>query len=596
MANLKLSVHDINADTEISMGNTYEEISSWVSSLPIDEEEKTASMLFSALSDLNRAEIDVGLRFRVVELLQPILDEVADSVTIKYIAANWPLSEKNKRRVILVQQLHMEMAYAWKRVLSEIFSIDEKDAEITSRIQEAIFYAIHNLSEHLVDHYLHYDPVPKRVWGELHGLYYFAESKGLHTRSVHARPEDAHTIEQAYMQILLLAVINPYRLMKGEAVKVYEVMRDKAYLCKFSNSGDNWQPHGEMTVNLVKDAPPSFAFEKSDIEQLSYIRILDVSDLRNQLKQHLSDIEDGLAGPTHTLTDRTQRDFYHRLIQGWGSWLDRSNSRKICSMAVDVTVGLSACFEVLDAGLEVYNLSEEDDMRVSGHALTSGEQDVWEGQPEDEGAAVGVAKFKLDDTSNELWYLDLADRKSIIKDNIIGHLNPGHVGKPIEFVTDTAEEDMDDKAENPLTLLNIDQSEGGMGLYFDRNMEGVLRVGEIICVRPAGNDDRALWRVGMIRWLQNDETRSGVLGVMDLANQVMPVLVKAVDGVGSGSVYNHALLVIRSIEERSGKIIVPSSVYDVGTVLSLRISKDTLRLTELLETGDSFAYYSYKFI
>ena len=108
-----------------------------------------------------------------------------------------------------------------------------------------------------------------------------------------------------------------------------------------------------------------------------------------------------------------------------------------------------------------------------------------------------------------------------------------------------------------------------------------------------------IWKVGILRWLQDDHNKDFDIGILILAHMGIPVAVRAIGGAGSGGEYFRSLLVRSALSEGDApSLLVPASIYDTGTQLVLNLKSEIkyVRLMHMTETTGSFSLFEFKYI
>jgi hypothetical protein len=143
--------------------------------------------------------------------------------------------------------------------------------------------------------------------------------------------------------------------------------------------------------------------------------------------------------------------------------------------------------------------------------------------------------------------------------------------------------------------LRMNQSSGGMSLKRLPESQSRVRVGHLVAYLD--HSATKIWKIGILRWLQDSQDKSFNVGLMTLAQSGIPVAVRAIGGAGAGGEYFRSLLV-RSVlsDAKTPTLLVPASIYDIGTqlVLNLKTELKYLRLTKMIETTSSFSLFEYK--
>ena len=143
--------------------------------------------------------------------------------------------------------------------------------------------------------------------------------------------------------------------------------------------------------------------------------------------------------------------------------------------------------------------------------------------------------------------------------------------------------------------LRLNQSKGGLSLRRLPENASRIRVGSLVAYLD--HSATKIWKIGILRWLQDGRDQYFDIGIMTLAHMGIPVAVRAIGGLGAGGEYFRSLLV-RSVLSDGDKpgILVPATIYDIGTqlVLNLQTELKYVRLERMIETTGSFSLFEYK--
>jgi hypothetical protein len=87
------------------------------------------------------------------------------------------------------------------------------------------------------------------------------------------------------------------------------------------------------------------------------------------------------------------------------------------------------------------------------------------------------------------------------------------------------------------------------------------------------------------------------LGIMNIANSAVPIAAKGLRGTGEGTDYFRGLLIPKQISVHQRRsLIVPSSVFDIDSVLSINMKRRLfyVRLRKLLLSTHSFNQFEFE--
>lgn len=572
------------------MGVRLSQVRHWLSALPVADMEHSAQLLCQGYTQLNRCHVDPGFHLEALQVLHDVAQEVVQGLRERYATAPLPLSGRAQKRAQLVHDLLQEQCYAWKIVLL-------KQQPGTPRghsgkaLARLVYHAMQAMIALALEQYAVYRPLPADYWAELNRLYLFSVQHNIHVIALRLNKSDEQdSIHLLYLQMLLLAVINPYRLVRNEVDKVYRLLhtwRQQGVLIKPS---DDWIPAGELVIDLAGSGHPCncFSLPRQGVNTLLMIDVTELQKMvRHQLiRLHAVEVE---GRQPNALAMRMQRDMFMRLASGWGQQRERSGERVACARHIEMVVGLLACHKAIslankaeDGDGEAVDEGKTGNTNISGLALVPKEVEVLRGRGSlgPAPSLTTAAKFGIDDPGRDLWaYSTVIERMS--------------AEQQTDFLTKDALES--------ILVTQANESQGGWLLSFDRLARANLRVGELLGIKIVDDSAASVsgWQFGAVRWMQFDAAQSGLVGVVLVTDRARPLQVKAMSGVGLGGGYTRALL-IGGGEEMAveGRIVVSASIYDVETILAVEHdeAKIRIRLTRLLESTESYASFEYRLL
>jgi len=549
----------------LSIGSQPEEIKSWIDALPLFDAATTIQEALPVLIELNRTEMDNRLRFNTMQLFSQALQHPIAIIHKKYLAIHPPLTGKHKEASTQIKQLLNEMANGYKIVINN-HTVDSKQRISIEEITQTIYSAIHYTGRLLLDKYLSYESQTSSVWGELTNLFKFATSLCVETAPVDIGEKKQTTIEQAYLQVLLLIAIHPYRLTHGEATRVYHLMKDWSRHCKLLKPSANWKPTNELIVKATPYGLVSHTKKGEQFSDLKDIKIINIDRLKAFMKTHC---ENG-KGASSTLSERLIRNMFTRLLDGWRSSNVRKTPRTHCENRIEIISGLNACYLAFGGKCPKADQPIHTKMRLI--PIDGEYDDPWAPIINDHQLDAGdESKFSIDDPMHDIW-----DKQT---------LRPSTKDQPKT------------PSFKCYTATQTDYSAMGLSVHFNFSSGLKPRVGDLISFR-SGNNEQDEWQLGAIRWMEFSQDK-GMLGIKLFSCTPTPMATKALVGVGRGGDLMQSLLLSpKGLDHPDAKIIVPASVYDTGTQLYAELYKNPAKitLTTLHDFSNSFACFSYRII
>lgn len=535
------------------------QLEQWTAQLPIGNLNLASQQLLDKLRLLNRSRYTAKERLQLHNCLRPLLGEVLYAIRQPLRQAAIPLDRKQLYLANLQQQLLEEMANGYKLIVMELAMGNTRRESNRMLIQEAAYLATLYLSQRLIEAYSLYTTEPAQVWADLNQLYWYAETQHFHTSAVDDPIPDTPlpiqaSLDQLYKRIVLLALAEPYHLMQYEAADMYRMIAGFVDNCVIEPF-DQLVTRRECIVDLDTDRGPYF-INQEQVAPTALPRLIDISAVKSQLNTHLQRL---LRSNLHnaeleavSLVERQQRDMLLRLADAWNASLQRQAQRFKLDAQVELTAGLNASHYFMTGG--THFTPEIDALRLA-HGLD-----------------------RIDDNRHTVFAS--AYREALQKDRRHNHqhyqLNPWW--------------------QSNISPIGIALRAEDLGQQLD------VSVGELVIYRFRGKR-AGRWQCGVIRWLRTSYAEDSAgkvnIGIMNLARGAVPVGIKAIKGLGSGTDYFRSVLIPRQVSlQQTRSLIVPGLMYDVGTVLVMNLKQrlSHVRLTRVLLSTSSFSQFEFEIV
>ena len=322
----------------------------WLADLPMLNVAEASQMLFRAISVLNRSEVEDRVRGKLMDLYRPPVRAICAEAGKLYIGLPLPLPEKNKLVVERVCQFQTEMAYGYKRMVSQAarkakLSGAEKE-DLAFAIQRALYY----LMQVLAKSFELYASSPAGTWYEIHQLYRYAEIEGITEMPVADELNGTlpkSSISHVYKQALLLDFCDPYHLSVRMLEKIRRYLDRWASHTHISMAVAALRPDCQFLINLNNDRAGVVNIESQPITTEARYRLLTTVDLTQVMHQQLAALQMGPSPDPEGL----EQDFFAnqgeemllRLISSWGLNPKRYFPRSIHQdRYLDVATGIDA--------------------------------------------------------------------------------------------------------------------------------------------------------------------------------------------------------------------------------------------------------------
>jgi hypothetical protein len=534
----------------------------WVEALPIVNVGETARLLYEALCDLNQQELPPAHRFKALELLRPRVFYVLEALKKHIIGQPFPLGDKAGKVSRLARELLREMGDGYKLLVMEDVAGSTKRDSRTLTI--TLHRAMQCLAQLLLKAYQTYAPHPEGVWSDIHQLYRYSETQGLHQTLVQVvAPEGTlpSSIETLYKQVLLLALACPYRMRHGEAEQVQALLERCAEHSRLTSMTLPGQHAGLFMSHLASDEPPIYRSLRQGNENDVLCRALDTAELADDVRAAITALHEGQAVPLpmeHTL---------RRLMLAWGVMPKRRFSRSQQSARVSVAMGLAATHHFV-SGEEAFNTA-------------AGNLGAFQGKPRFQPEAVSSERGRTPD----VWELEPT---------------PMNTSTPLQTPArhrveiPTGLEDDTEAGFQPHDWRMINVSAGGYCLLWDRMENSRAQVGELLGIQEIEDPDSFHWRLGVVRWMKSATDLE--LGVQMLSPGAVAVGARPYPAISQDPQFSRALLLpeIRVLEQPA-TLLLTSPPFRTGgiAIINSHGREVKVKLHKLVENTGSFAQFQF---
>lgn len=560
-----------------------EEITQWLKKLPEGNLRATAPIMLGLLRGLNAKRPPASQHLQSLTLLRPNVHTIVDSLRSKY--RNQPLPLENQLRVqaSLSRQLLEEIALGYKCIVYDLVQNSAGKKLNNDLLIAALKQSIVQLGQQLLESYIQYRIEPTSVWGELHRLYRFAERNGLGAmpaKSLFTNKRRPTTIQQAYIRNVLLGLTQPNHLLSGQVEMIYDYLAGWTSHVRIKERMDTLAETGDMLVDLDSDQPPITATSRTRFRPIDG-RHLDISQLKKRLQQALEELETD-SGQSLPLAQRLYQDMLLRLDRVWAGRGERGNERDGDGKTpVMASIGLEAAHHYIGNEKEFSPEGEETQWRKAR-----------ERPPRDatgaEGLSIDRQNARQTTKTDERQIDPLESGFITVEEAWSTHL---YMNLPIHQQNES-------KAVNYAIVpwRRINHSEGGLALRLQATSSGTKTyVGSLLAFRD--DKENQSWRVGVIRWLQNNSSEDFDIGIQALADYSRAVAVRALTGTGSGGEYFRSLIIGPLPTTGDPQVlVVPANIFAPGTQLLLNRDGEIsfIKLTGMIETSGRFSVFAFE--
>lgn len=538
---------------------------------------------------LNRVHCEPSVRMEIMNLIDSDIQEELDKLYKKTASAAFPINEEYQALSDTLQYLLLESSVAYQIIIHDIAAKEDYiNQYIGSLIPEALFLALFYLSDLLVERFQLYLSEPVHIWEELNQLYLLAERIGAQDDKIRA-----HTsIKNKYLQISILKMLNPYRLMHLEARKIYHLLETWEGYCEIASYVEQ-TPENHFVVNLLADVPPHFYNEKNDSKKNESTdfegRVLKMDRLRDYLDSYLEKVDQQKETHVFSYQSRMHNEMLQRIDNEIEMHEERSEERVFAGNEIKLVSGLRACHHFLN-NRKPFKPQEEIDNQLA--------QKLEENQPNDDS---GINLINL-----------IEEERLLSRKNPMGELqsiNPfmGEteiIGDEWEHIHATsvinANFNMTQKQLNASlkeeSWRQRNESDHGMLLVSKNDIEMPIAVGMLVAFRLKVEKAYCL---AVVKWLRVNPKKGMAIGLKVMAVQARALAVKGEEGAGSGGHFNRAFLISESKTNAKGdkmQLILPAGIYDKDSIIKVWHNKkvEQVRIIKILSATDSFEKVSFQ--
>jgi len=473
-------------------------IRDWVQSLPLANVGQTAHMLYERLGYLNTRQIPQADRYAILEALRPALDLVLQSLGRHYLQLDLPLAGRGELVARLSRELQRMMVSGYRLVLMQLHGASPLTRAFhNGRCGEVLHRQLYYLGRLLLEDFQLYHRHPKGLWQDIHAVHLEALRLELQDRPYES--EDSQfpgrsSIADLYKQLLLLGLSGPYRLLQGEAQRVYHALYGWAPLARLLPLGDAQSGSALYLVEPESDCPPRYREETAPGDLRGWV--LDTGRLADVLGRELESLG-GSAPPSGALRPEgwlvsLSPELIGRLTLAWGLGGTRSATRHLADGELSLIYGIDSIISVLLTGAELRPPPGRTGEPPSGRDGRGGRRQDTQ-----------TAGLRVDDLSVEEDIALLGGDEAPAPWSRAQQEGPG----PIDV------------------CRVVDRSPQGFHVRLTSRGERPRRVGDLVAVaeRSARSEGHP-WRVGVIRWMRANAVDDIRLGVEILSEWAEPVV------------------------------------------------------------------------
>lgn len=281
---LLLSVPPLDGFDNPLVENNPRTVGKWLDQLPLLNPSETIVQMLNALRPLNRQAMPDKDRLRLLELYREAVNAVFNAFTLRALRQVPQSAAQRDQIKQALTQLCLELAAGYKSLVLPAYQQGRGPAQEPGLLLAA-YCAMQQLIHALLHCFRTYEPVPPRVYLEIHQLYAWVEAAGVCEQVIKLGRETV-TLGALYRRALLLCCADPARLSEEEVLRVYALLaRYEAH--SRIEVGRCAPPHeGRFAFDLYADAPPRSCAKSDGLGHSSQPRLLDARDVAAAVRAH----------------------------------------------------------------------------------------------------------------------------------------------------------------------------------------------------------------------------------------------------------------------------------------------------------------------
>lgn len=563
----------------------------WMESLPLIDLERSTRQIIDALDDFNSQDLKPAKRMRALEILDPTIHTVTESIDklINNKALPLPLPLPELKMAYRGRAILNAFAGGYKILIRDII-LASRRAEEKNLIRTAIHRALHYLGKLQLAAYETYDQYPDGTWSDIHQLYHYAEKHGMQNKKM-ALADHMHgtapTIMHVYQQILLLALACPYRMRQGEAADVYRVLAEWSRQSRILTRPPANNRNGSFVIHLDSDTPPTYLVLRDCDEHTENCRFLDTTQLADNVRQALADLfdEDG----NQTIHENGLRpEILNRLMLSWGVMPQRRFKRTPRQAKVILAIGTNAVHYFLGGK----DLPDDNTMRGTTEDNVGGIS-VSHVNPVAEFDQAGFLDKAADNHRTQEAHAlgQRADYWDPQKDEGLTVIEDRQLARPKARTSKTP-----NTRYQASTWKMVNVSAGGYCMLWDSHGASSARIGQLVGIQETADAVNHTWLLGVIRWLKTAKGQGLELGVELLSPGAIPIDISVCSEDGRvGDKLPGLMLPEISAIGQSAMLLLPPLPFHVGksAILSRDGTSSRVLLDRLVENTGSFAQFHF---
>ena len=337
--------------------NKAQRVAEWASMLRPTQIERTSSLLYQALPEINRLITSAQSRLEMLEHLRPYVQHTLNGLSKFYLHSPLALEGEAQKSAIVSQALQKHMVDGYILCAASLLG-NKKLKAGDETLALCLHRAITGLGLVFSRSYQIYAQAPKGLWLAMHSLFRIADLYELLDTKVTddvQRTTKLSSVQDAYVRTLLMSSARPHQLNQNDIAAVYEVFGEWSSFIRF-NLGLTDDPNNFYCVDLDGDFGPLYKARLGQDAENHLVIELDFRPLLSQLTKQRSEgkaksesIED-IGASSIELPKQITPPILEHLLEAWSNIAQRKQDRRPVQVTADMCVGLADCHYYLAGG------------------------------------------------------------------------------------------------------------------------------------------------------------------------------------------------------------------------------------------------------
>ncbi|MCK5697421.1 MAG: hypothetical protein KAI02_04610 [Gammaproteobacteria bacterium] len=552
----------VNNDFQIFMNE--KSIDKWFNNIPLANHKVSLKSIYISLKFSNEAIIPYKKRLYFLEKLHLSIIDLANQLTKNNLHHSLPLNEKQQRTSLLIQNLHLQLIIGYKFVLHDIMKCNsfiqcpKKQSYMTLIIERIIRH--HSLS--LISTYQFYQNPANGQWSDIHNLFILAHNENLLDKVVVDQSLfnlKKTTIKNLYLQIILLAIADPYNLSQLHIVSIFNQLEEWSALAEI-RPYQGKQETQALVIDLSNDHKPSFISINKPVKTKFLWELGTLKLTQETLSQ--------LLKKKNTQNVKINNELLEKISSAWQVNTKRHQNRNHSQTTyVNMVIGLNHVYNNFTHEKETHN-GEQNKNNYNSHyhskniEIITPTHDIWETPFQYEETSQDTSKKLLQSIS------DTTSRPTLYKWQI------------------------------------VNESPGGYSLLWNHSEPINAKVGKVIALCHESNAIEKIWLLGTIRWLKCIKNNKIQVGIHIIGNNPQAVQVSKALKNSEGLQFRAILLPKNPILKQPSTLITTALGYKENESLILeeyalinniiKKTKTKILLTKCLESSPHFLKFAYQ--